>query len=590
MPTPFPPNGPQVQAALQKMPTPQLQQYAAAQPPQPTGQVAPGPGGPAGLELAFRNAGQQAAGRERAMQNNPQESPTVFQQKDREMAQQQQQLAAMQQQMQQKEKQLGVLGALMAKKAQDMQARESMGVATLPIRPDMFTAMDGGIVFSNGGGVERYARRGLVQDLGMISPLREDRMAEGFTEREPITRVSSEEEKAPLDVTIASIRNRLAQFETALRGTNLSPEKKAELLKAAEAKLAAQYSTYKQGLASLDTETKAALEGEAPTFQQRIARGLANIPANISGMRLGQGLAMLGAGAGQVDADYEKRRREAAQYMVDAKRKGLAADLAEARGLPELARKLVAGEEADLAKTADIEAKIAKAGMDVETGIAGLQSKEQINAAKLEAAEKLQIERLKSADTLMRVRMDAYEDRTKLMNEVQLEKIKAVQAGEGKTDLQVARRIIEARLGAANAKLPPDQRLSSVLIADEALKEATTLLYGYRNVNAAATSLRASTANAKNITEALTALKYDPNYMVASPQRKAEMEAEERARFTPSGPSSPAASSAPSNARPASAPQLPNEVSVAGTTYKRPPNFTDAQWQKYINDTGAKAK
>jgi len=576
MPTPFPPNGPQVQAALQKMPTPQLQQYAAAQPPQPTGQVAPGPGGPAGLELAFRNAGQQAAGRERAMQNNPQESPTVFQRKDEEIARQQQQLAAMQQQMQQKEKQLGVLGALMAKKAQDMQARESMGVATLPIRPDMFTAMDGGIVFSNGGGVERYARRGLVQDLGMISPLREDRMAEGFTEREPITRVSSEEEKAPLDVTIDSILNKLAQFETALRGTNLSPEKKAELLKAAEAKLAAQYSTYKQGLASLDTETKAALEGEAPTFQQRIARGLANIPANISGMRLGQGLAMLGAGAGQADTDYEKRRREAAQYMVDAKRKGLAADLAEARGLPELARKLVAGEEADLAKTADIEAKIAKAGMDVNLGIAGLQSKEEINAAKLEAAGKL-------AEAERKYKEKRDEDRNKIL----LLKVKnaiAQAAAGGKTDFQTRAGVSYNVLKEANDKLPQGERKTDAQLREQAYTLAEIALYGSRRTSAQASMLRASTANAKNITEALTALKYDPNYMVASPQRKAEMEAEERERF----PSAPAPAS--SGARPASAPQLPNEVSVAGTTYKRPPNFTDAQWQKYINDTGAKAK
>ena len=38
--------------------------------------------------------------------------------------------------------------------------------------------------------------------------------------------------------------------------------------------------------------------------------------------------------------------------MAEAKRKGLAADLAEERGRPELARKLIAGEEADLTKAA----------------------------------------------------------------------------------------------------------------------------------------------------------------------------------------------------------------------------------------------
>ena len=156
MPIPFPPNGPQVQAALQKVPTPQLQQYAAGRPPQPTGQVTPGPMGAAAEALNARGAMGAANQRQQAMNNNPANSPTIFQQKDMELQQKAQQLAAMGQQIQQKEQQLGVLGALMAKKAQDMQARESMGVANLPIRPDMFTAMDGGIVFSGGGGVKGY--------------------------------------------------------------------------------------------------------------------------------------------------------------------------------------------------------------------------------------------------------------------------------------------------------------------------------------------------------------------------------------------------------------------------------------------------
>jgi len=156
MPIPFPPAGPQVQAALQKVPTSQLQNYAAGRPPQPTGQVTPGPMGAAAEALNARGAIGAANQRQQAMQNNPANSPTIFQQKDMELQQKAQQLAAMGQQIQQKEQQLGVLGALMAKKAQDMQARESMGVANLPIRPDMFTAMDGGIVFSGGGAVQRF--------------------------------------------------------------------------------------------------------------------------------------------------------------------------------------------------------------------------------------------------------------------------------------------------------------------------------------------------------------------------------------------------------------------------------------------------
>jgi hypothetical protein len=98
---------------------------------------------------------RQAAQRQQAMQNNPANSPTIFQQKDMELQQKAQQLAAMGQQIQQKEQQLGVLGALMAKKAQDMQARDTTGIGSLPL--DTFNAMDGGIVFSGGGRVKGYS-------------------------------------------------------------------------------------------------------------------------------------------------------------------------------------------------------------------------------------------------------------------------------------------------------------------------------------------------------------------------------------------------------------------------------------------------
>lgn len=173
MPIPFPPDGPQVQAALQKVSTSQLQNYAAGRPPQPTGQVTPGPMGAAAEALNARGAMGAANQRQQAMQNNPANSPTIFQQKDAELAAMKQQMQQMQQQTQQKEQQLGVLGALMAKKAQDMQARESMGVANLPIRPDMFTAMDGGIVFSGGGAVQRFNGRfnSLISpEFGGITP------------------------------------------------------------------------------------------------------------------------------------------------------------------------------------------------------------------------------------------------------------------------------------------------------------------------------------------------------------------------------------------------------------------------------------
>ena len=147
--TPLSPSG--VANALQnvaKFPDSRLQQYAAGRPPQPTGQVQPGPTGQAAQELNARGMQRQAAQRQQAMQNNPANSPTIFQQKDMELQQKAQQI-------QQKEQQLGLLGALMAKKAQDMQARDTAGIGSLPL--DTFNAMDGGIVFNGGGRVKGYS-------------------------------------------------------------------------------------------------------------------------------------------------------------------------------------------------------------------------------------------------------------------------------------------------------------------------------------------------------------------------------------------------------------------------------------------------
>lgn len=420
MPIPFPPDGPQVQAALQKVPTPQLQQYASGQPPQPTGQVAPGPMGAAAQALNARGAMGAANQRQQAMQNNPANSPTIFQQKDMELQQKAQQLAAMgqqmQQQMQQKEQQLGVMGALMAKKAQALQAREQ-GLAMLPISENMFTAMNGGIVFSRGGGVEGYARRGLVQSPGLIDPLREERIAEGFTEPGVMDRVSSEEEEdpaSPLQQSIANIRTKLAQYEAALSRANLSPEKKAELLKAAEEKLTGQYEKYKQGIGGLDEEAAAAIRGKPFDLQRGIAAGLASLPADLRGVRVAGLMSKLAGGVAGERARVEDREAKAAQYLAEAKRKTAAADLAEERGRPDLARKLIADAESDTAKAADVEAKAAKAGLEAETGIAELRNKADIQEAKLEASKaaaqrsaELREQKLKIEEALAQGRISA---------------------------------------------------------------------------------------------------------------------------------------------------------------------------------------
>ena len=142
--TPLSPSG--VVNALQnvaKFTDKRLQQYAAGAPRQPSGQVQPGPTGQAAQELNTRGMQRQAAQNDQAIKNDPSKGPTTFQriqQKEREL--------------QQREQQLGLVSALMAKRVQDMQMRDTAGVGSLPL--DTFNAFDGGIVFSGGGAVQRF--------------------------------------------------------------------------------------------------------------------------------------------------------------------------------------------------------------------------------------------------------------------------------------------------------------------------------------------------------------------------------------------------------------------------------------------------
>jgi len=351
---PFSP--PQVQAALQnptRFPDQKLQQYAKGQ--QPTGQVSPMM---AQEEMATRNQERQAFQRQQAMQNNPENSPTVFQQKDMQLQQAMQAL-------QQKEQQLGLAGAMLAKKQQDLAAREQ-GIAALPVNPNMFTAMDGGIVFSGGGGVEGYARRGLVQDLGTL----EDRMAEGFTERGIDKMVDEEEESDPLRQRIRNIERAAARRRQSAESALYSPEQKEALESKERDRLAAQYSKYKQGIAGLDEEAAAAIRGKPANIWQGIAAGL---PTETRGVRLAGLMAGLAKGVAGERGRADEREREAAKYLADARRKNAAADLAEERNQDTLARALRKSEQEDRLKADELLGRAVSTDIESQKGIASLE-------------------------------------------------------------------------------------------------------------------------------------------------------------------------------------------------------------------------
>lgn len=434
---PFSP--PQVQAALQnptRFPDQKLQQYAKGQ--QPTGQVSPVM---AQQEMATRNQERQAFQRQQAMQNNPENSPTIFQQKDMQMQQAMQAL-------QQKEQQLGLAGAMLAKQKQDLAAREQ-GIAALPVNPNMFTAMDGGIVFSGGGGVEGYARRGLVQDLGTL----EDRMAEGFTER-GIDKMVDEEEADSLQQRIRNIERAAARRRQSAESALYSPEQKEELERKERDRLAAQYSKYKQGIAGLDEEAAAAIRGKPADIWQGIAAGL---PTDTRGVRLAGLLAGVAKGVAGERGRADEREREAAKFLADAKRKGAAADLAEERNQDTLARALRKSEQDDRLKADELLGRAVSTDIESQRGIASLEEtrrereqRARETAAKQAFDERKYAEEPARAESLARLR--AKLERENRVPSVEERMFLAATHGMSKQEIaDFSRGIIESKRGGAGA-------------------------------------------------------------------------------------------------------------------------------------------
>ncbi len=372
---PFSP--PQVQAALQnptRFPDQKLQQYA--QRGSPTGQVSPMM---AQQEMASRGQERQAFQRQQAMQNNPENSPTIFQQKDAELAQAR---AALQQQQQQ----VGMLGAMLAKKQQDLQARER-GIAALPMRQDMFTAMDGGIVFRGGGQVQRFngrdssdvkdypdieklptEQRNALMDYGReieARILREARARREENKKTPSTTNASvsttgesnrpstgaasraptassdygsrfvrmmapytgeSEESTQLSADIqSSIRREI----DAINRSQMSEEDKAAARKKVIEDMQKEYGEYTKGRESRRGDIAEALRGKPADMWQGIAAGL---PTDTRGLRIAGLLSGVAKGVAGERGRAEDREREARMFLAKAAEEDARADLAERRG------------------------------------------------------------------------------------------------------------------------------------------------------------------------------------------------------------------------------------------------------------------
>jgi hypothetical protein len=308
------------------------------------------------------------------MQSDPSESPTVFQRKDAELAQAQQAMQQMR----------GLMAELLRKQAQDRRLRDGQGIATLSLPEDMFTAMHGGIVFARGGDIANQwkpkqtpTRRDLLlQDVDSLSnpqkealnyftkqlaanPIAAARAALGVppSATRPATRpAASSSAPAATESSLEARMKELDRFKPEIDTTILekyyqdyvglaekvaamieagllSEAKGKEIIEAKKAEMAAQYAEYTQGRDARIEEARAAIEGQAPTFQSRLGRGLTSlVGGDMRNLRVYEALARLGAGASDADRDYTNRQREAAKYLAEAKERTALADLAEKRG------------------------------------------------------------------------------------------------------------------------------------------------------------------------------------------------------------------------------------------------------------------
>jgi|APGre2960657404_1045060.scaffolds.fasta_scaffold35119_1 hypothetical protein len=354
----------QSQAAIQnpaRFPDQKLQQYAAGKPPQPTGQVTPQM---AGQELAQRGAERQAISRNAAMQNDPKNSPTIFQQ----LMMKEQMVNQQAQAIQQKEQQLGMAGAMLSKKAQDLAERER-GIAALPMRPDMFTAMDGGIVFRQGGGVQGFKGGG---DMSA-------RIAEGFTEREDEPSTLGSSGVSPNDL-MALIRKRMESIDEAEKTAMLSSEEK-ELMRFKNTQaMQKEYDEYARGRGERQQKVADALKGRAPDLGDYLGAMAAGGP----GKTLAETLSRMVPGAAKLRTEYQAREMAAAKFLAEAEEKAAQADLAEKRGQRDVAAKLLQDEQTLRLKAFEIKQGAARTGIQ---GLAAMQESQDRQASETRRAQ-----------------------------------------------------------------------------------------------------------------------------------------------------------------------------------------------------------
>jgi hypothetical protein len=480
----------QSQAAIQnpvRFPDQKLQQYAAGNPPQPTGQVTPPM---AGQELAQRGPARQAFQNQEAMQSDPKNSPTIYQQ----LLMKEQMVNQQAQMMQQKEQQLGMAGAMLAKKAQDIAQRER-GIAALSIRPDMFTAMNGGIVFRQGGGVQGFKNGGEMDPPGMgESPYRSTPPIEADI---PNTNVpSTTGNDAPtIAENLALMRKKLEIIDKAERDAFISKEEadasRAKLI----AEMQKEYGEYTQGRGVRQQKMEAALRGRDPTP----ADFFLAISGGGPGRTLGETISRMVPGATKLRAEQEARQMAAAKYAAEAEEKAAQADLAERRGQRDAAARLRKEEQDARYKQAEFMSSNTLRGIQGLAQITNVQQAEQKEVARQrEAAERmaLDIKRFES-DEAFRAGERAFKEKmvrleASLRPKEFYNQLLGMATNSEDPNYEFAKNLLEARGGRGGTGA--DGRVSLDQITDNALKRYKLAIES----GAAETQIKAAAKDPKN--------------------------------------------------------------------------------------------
>ena len=251
----------------------------------------------------------------------------------------------------------------------------------------MFTAMNGGIVFSGGGGVLGFKKGGDRGEMDPEDAAESPHRTSGSVEAEaPSTTGTSTGKLDPLQEIMAARRRITEGGDKAM----LSEAGKKELRDQRIAEMAAEFGEYEKGRAGREARMAEALRGQKPELMDFLGAMAAGGPKRT----LGETLSAMVPGTQKLRAEQQARDMAAAKYLAEAEEKTAQAALAEKRGQRAAADKLIQEAQADRLKAFEVANTVETTGIRALTSVAEAESRERSEARRAqEAAERMALDR-----------------------------------------------------------------------------------------------------------------------------------------------------------------------------------------------------